>query len=120
MVEESAEPSLIGQVAGIIAMISALVKTLPPATRVRLQRQIHAEFESLLSAMSATSGEDAQAERNSVEWMRDLFLKKIEELNPNQKAKGARIAKGSIRKPVLENQHPVVEPGASKDVDFEL
>ena len=119
MVEESDERSLMGQVAGIIAMMSALVKTLPPTTRRRLQGQIHAEFESLLSAMSTTGGPDVLAERSSVEWMRDLFLKRIEELAPKQTAGRSRQGKAGSRR-VLKNQAPVVEPQESKDVDFEL
>jgi len=101
--EESDEPRWMGQLAGVIAMMSALVKALPRQTRDRLQRQIHTEFESLLSAMSATSGPDVHVDRSSVEWMRDLFLKRIDQLNSQRPARPVSRRKAtSAHKPVAE------------------
>ena len=77
MEEEPDQPNLLGQMAGIIAMMSALAKTLPPAARRRLLHETQVEFESLLAAMSGAGDSQVRAERESVEWMRDLFLKRI-------------------------------------------
>lgn len=121
MAEEWDEPAMTGQLAGIIAMMSALVKTLPPTARARLKRQLHVEFESLLSAMSAAGDPDVQAERNGVEWMRDLFLKRIEQMDPKQKAR--RIRKGKAdraRRPAPDDPPPVLDHRPSTTVDFEL
>ena len=121
MAEESDQPELMGQVAGIIAMMSAIVKTLPPTARGRLERHIHAEFESLLAAMAATSEPDARCDLQRVEWMRDLFLKRIEESKsrkPHRRISGRKA--DSVRKPVAQDQPPVAEHQAPKDVDFEL
>ena len=121
MHEESDSPALTGQVAGIIAMLSAILKTLPPTTRRRLQPQVHAEFESLLTAISTTDGPQAQAERNSVEWIRDLFLNRLEQLNSKQTARRNRKGKAdSAPRPVLDNTPPIVERRATTNVDLEL
>ena len=121
MEKERDEPHVLGQVAGIIAMMSALVRTLPPSTRKRLLNQVQVEFDALLTSMSATDASQVRAERESVEWMRDLFLKKIEELNNPQPARRvSRRKAGASRKPAPEYQPPAAERQAPKDVDFEL
>src|SRR5688572_23374544 len=86
MNDQRDEPHLIGRTAGILAIVSAMVKTLPPSTRKRLLRQTQVEFESLLAAMSKTSGSESQHEREGVEWMRDYFLKQIAEADSKQKS----------------------------------
>ena len=116
MEEESAEHSVLGQMAGIIAMMSALVKALPPSTRKRLLHQTQVEFESLLTAMS-TAGTQAQAERESVEWMRDLFLRRIEQADAKPTRRRTRKAPAGAA--------PAQDTGAGKqpassNVDFEL
>ena len=106
MGEERDKLDVLGQMAGIIAMISALVKTLPPSTRKRLLRNTQAEFESLLAAMSTGSASGAYVERESVEWMRDLFLKRIDQADSKQSSR--RVSKAAA------NAKP------STNIDFEL
>src|SRR5262245_14986803 len=118
MIEDYDEPGLTGQVAGIIAMMSALLKALPPTARQRLQKQMHAEFESLLAVMSTSNGPDGQADLNSVEWIRDLFLKKIEQLDSKPAAR--RIRKATVNHPRGPATKPVVQRPVSADVDLEL
>ncbi|HKA40867.1 MAG TPA: hypothetical protein VKF40_02645 [Burkholderiales bacterium] len=121
MDEERDRPNLLGQMAGIIAMMSALVKTLPPSIRKRLRQQTQVEFESLLAAMSTASAAEVHAERESVEWMRDLFLRRIEQ--PDSKQSRRRVPKAAAdsggspapdKRPRAEDQ-----PGSTK-VDFEF
>lgn len=117
MEEEIDKPDLVGQVAGIIAMLSALVKTLPPAARKRLLRQMQIEFESLLTAMSATGASPVQTERESVEWMRDLFLKRIEQADAKPVRRRTRQASGDA----ASGQAPdASRQPVKKNVDFEL
>ena len=117
MQEKHEEPDLVGQMAGIIAMMSALVKVLPQSTRKRLLLQIQVEFESLLAAMSAAGASGGQAERESVEWLRDLFLRRIERADAKPQRRRLRKAPGMTA--------PASDPGTSRqpvstDVDFEL
>lgn len=114
MDEESDKPDLVGQMAGIIAMMSALVKALPPSTRKRLLHQTQVEFESLLAAMATAGASQVQAERESVEWMRDLFLRRIEQAG--LKPARSRIRKGSASG---KDSDAPRQPD-SKNVDFEL
>jgi hypothetical protein len=71
------EAFLVGQVASLIAVMSALVQALPPATRKRLLLQLTPQFESLIAAMRATEAPGVQTERKGAEWVRDLFLSQI-------------------------------------------
>ena len=115
------EPHLVGQTAGLIAMMSALVKTLPPSTRKRLLRQTQAEFDSLLAAMSTGSASDAQTEREGVAWMRDQFLKRIAEAESKQKSrKGLKTAGDARQAPAMGKGSSAREPRSSTNVDFEL
>ena len=68
---------LMGQIAGIIAVISAVIEALPPTARKRLERQMHSQFESLLAAMHRTGASEAGTEFEGAKWIRDLYLKKI-------------------------------------------
>ena len=121
MDDERDEPNLMGQTAGIVAMMSALVKTLPPSTRKRLLRQTHAEFESLLAAMSTTSASQAKSEREGVEWMRDLFLKRIAQADSKQKShKVSKAGEGPGRRTEVDKRSQAIERPSSTDVDFEL
>ena len=117
MQEKYEEPDLVGQMAGIIAMMSALVKVLPQSTRKRLLQQTQVEFESLLAAMSATSAPQVQAERESVEWMRDLFLRRIEQADAKPGRRRIRKAPGAAP-PAKDSDTP--QRPASANVDFEL
>ncbi len=72
------EAFLAGQVASMIAVMSALVEALPAATRKRFVQKLHPQFESLIAAMRTTGAADAQTERRGAEWVRDLFLNQIE------------------------------------------
>ena len=83
------EAFLVGQVASLIAVMSALVQALPPATRQRLLRQLTPQFESLIAAMRTTGESDAQTERKGAEWVRDLFLSQI--AKADKKAHGRKI-----------------------------
>jgi hypothetical protein len=113
MDDERDVPHLMGQTAGLIAMMSALVKALPPTARKRLLRQTHAEFESLLATISTTSASEAQSEREGVEWMRDLFLKRIAEADSKQKSR-------KVLKTAGDAGQPAKKQPSSTDVDFEL
>ena len=117
MEEERDEPNLLGQMAGIIAMISALVKVLPPSTRKRLLQQIEVEFESLLMAMSGAGALHVQAERERVIWMRDLFLRRIGEADPKPARRRTRKASGDA---ALAKDPDAAQQPASPNVDFEL
>jgi hypothetical protein len=77
MAHEHDEAFLMGQAAGIIAVMSALVQALPAATRKRVLKNLRPQFESLIGAMRATGASDAQIERKGAEWVRDLFLSEI-------------------------------------------
>jgi hypothetical protein len=79
MNSERDEATLMGQVAGIIAVMLALVRALPPTARKRMQQQLHSQFESLIAAMSATEAQGVRAGREGAVWMRELFLKQIAE-----------------------------------------
>jgi len=115
------ELHLTGQIAGVIAIMSALVKSLPPSTRTRLLRQTHAEFESLLAAMPATSASQAQHDREGIEWMRDLFLKRIAEADSKQKnRKVPKAAQDAGHPTPPANRSPAVERPSSTEIDFEL
>ncbi len=85
MDDERDEANLMGQVAGIIAVMSAVVQALPPSTRKRLPQQLHTQFDSLLAAMSATGAHEARAGREGAEWVRDLFLKQLAKANKKSK-----------------------------------
>jgi hypothetical protein len=121
MNDERDEPHLTGQIAGVIAMMSALVKALPPSTRKRLLRQTHAEFESLLAVMSAKSTSQAHIDREGIEWMRDLFLKRIAEADSKQKNRKVPKAAEDAGQPApTANRSPAVERPSSTEIDFEL
>jgi hypothetical protein len=122
MHEERDEPNLMGQIAGMIAIMSAMVKSLPPSTRKKLLNQAHAEFESLLAAMSTTSGSGAQTERECVEWMRDHFLKQIAQANPKQKRRRGRAAAEEVAQDTAldTRSQSSNELPPSADVDIEL
>ena len=117
MEEGRGEPNLLGQMAGTIAMISALVKTLPPATRRRLLHHTQVEFESLLAAMSDAGVSQVRAERESAEWMRDLFLRRIAQadLKPSRR----RIRKAPEGSAPDKDSDARRQP-ASTNIDFEL
>jgi len=117
MEEEHGEPNVLGQMAGIIAMMSALVKTLPPATRKRLLDQTQVEFESLLAAMSAADVSQVRSERESAEWMRDLFLRRIEQADLKPTRSRIRKAPGGF---ASANDSDARRQPASTNVDFEL
>ena len=98
-------------------MMSALVKVMPPAMRKRLLHQTQVEFESLLAAMSAAS--PVQVERESVEWMRDLFLKRIARVDEQPTRRRVRKAAANA----APGKDPVADPRrepAATNVDFEL
>ena len=85
MNNERDEANLMGQVAGIIAVMSAIVQALPPSTRKRLQQQLHVQFESLTAAMCTTGAAEAGPAREGAEWIRDLVLKQIAKANKKPK-----------------------------------
>ena len=77
MEQERDEAFLMGQAAGIIAVMSALVQASPPSTRKRMLEKLRPQFESLFTAMRTTGITEAQTERKGAEWVRDLFLSQI-------------------------------------------
>ena len=112
---------LMGQIGGIIAMLSALVQTLPPATRKRLVRQTHAEFESLVAAMSQSAGApDAQKSREGAEWIRDLFLKRIASADIRTKSRKVAMPPGDSQSTASEREPGNLERPSATGVDIEL
>jgi hypothetical protein len=105
----SDESDLSAQVAGIVAMISALIKSLPAANRKRLLRHIVAEYDALSAAMSSAGA--SQADRDGAQWMRDLFLKRIAALD-------SKPVHRKRSKPAQNS--PAVTTRPRKPVDFEL
>ena len=87
------EAFLAGQVASMIAVMSALLEALPAATRKRLLQELHPRFESLLAAMRTTGATDAQTERKGAEWARDLFLRQLQ--TAGKKSKPRKTAPGA-------------------------
>jgi hypothetical protein len=85
MDNERDEANLMGQVAGIIAVMSAVVQSLPPSTRKRLAQQLHPQFESLMEAMCTMGPAEAEPAREGAEWVRDLFLRQIAKANKKRK-----------------------------------
>ena len=117
MKEQSDEPNLLGQMAGIIATMSALVKVLPPSTRRRLLQEIEVEFESLLTAMSGGGASQVPVERESVEWVRDLFVRRIEQAGAKPVRRRTRKAPGDA---ATGKGPDAAHQPASTNVDFEL
>jgi len=76
---------LMGQTAGIIAVVSALVQASPPSTRKRMLQKLRPKFESLIGGMRETGMTEAQTERKGAEWVRDLFLRQIAKAEKNPK-----------------------------------
>lgn len=94
MNEQHDEAFLMGQVASLIAVMSAMVQALPSATRKRLLQQLIPQFESLIAAMHTTGQSDLQTERKGAEWARDLFLSRIamaEKIPRARKKSSARL-----------------------------
>lgn len=77
MEHERDEAFSMGQAAGIIAVMSALVQASPPSTRKRLREKLRPQFDFLLASMRKTGMTEAQTERQGAEWVRDLFLDQI-------------------------------------------
>ena len=96
MNHERDEANLMGQVAGIIAVMSAVVQALPPSTRKRLSQQLHTQFESLIAAMRTTGTSDAEAGREGAEWVRDLFLRQIAQANKMPKDRETSSPAGDV------------------------
>src|SRR4051812_19685761 len=84
MSDETDEAFLMGQAAGIVAVMSALVQASPLSTRKRMLLKLGPQFESLISAMRTTGLTEAHTERKGAEWVRDLFLRQVGAANkPN-------------------------------------
>jgi len=95
------EALLMGQAAGLIAVMSALVQASPPSTRKRMLEKLRPQFESLFAAMRTSGMTEAQTELKVAEWVRDLFL--------------SQILKAEKKQKVPESSRPAVEA-----LDFEL
>lgn len=100
MNQQHDEAFLMGQVASLIAIMSALVQALPAATRKRVQQNLTPQFDSLIAAMRTTGQSDLQTERKGAEWVRNLFLSQI--------AKAEKAPKSRKK------------PSAAAAVDFQL
>ena len=85
MDRERDEANLMGQFAGMIAVMSAMVQALPPSARKRMQQHLHVQFDTLIAAMCKTGETEARAGREGAEWIRDLFLKEIAKANKKPK-----------------------------------
>jgi hypothetical protein len=66
--------------------MSAVVQALPPSTRKRLVPLVHAQFETLIAAMSASGAAGAGTGSEGAEWVRDLFLRRIDQAARKPKA----------------------------------
>ena len=71
------EALLMGQAAGLIAVMSALVQASPPSTRKRKLEKLRPQFESLITAMHTTGVTESMTEQKGAEWIRNLFLAQI-------------------------------------------
>jgi hypothetical protein len=89
MINEKDEANLMGQVAGIIAALSALIDALPPATCKRLQRQLDARFDSLLAGMRSSGAGEGTAECEGAQWVRELLVRQLAETKPKAKDRKA-------------------------------
>ena len=87
MNHERDEAFLMGQAAGIIVVMSALVQASPPSTRKRMLQKLRPQFDSLIAAMRTTGATEAQTERKGAEWVRDLFLSQIAEADKKSKVR---------------------------------
>ncbi|MEO7728765.1 MAG: hypothetical protein ABIS45_16055 [Burkholderiales bacterium] len=83
------EAFLMGQIASMIAVMSALVQALPATTRKRLLQQLRPQFESLIAGMHTTGITDVQTERKGAEWVRDFFFRQIEKADQSPKTRKA-------------------------------
>jgi len=86
------EANLMGQIAGMIAVMTAVVQALPPTTRRRLPAQLGVQFDALLTAMRTTAPDDVESGIEGAEWVRDLFLNQIEKSLPGKVAKTQKPA----------------------------
>ena len=89
MEHERDEAFLMGQAAGIIAVMSALVMASPPSTRKRMLEKLCPQFESLIAAMGTAGLTEAQTERKGAEWVRDLFISQIAETDNTSTVRGS-------------------------------
>ena len=89
MINEKDEANLMGQVAGMIAAVSALIDALPPTTCRRLQRQLDARFTSLLEGMRSSGAGEGTAEREGAQWVRELFLRQLADAKTKAKQQKA-------------------------------
>ena len=64
----------LGQVTGIVGVLSAVVDVLPRSARQRLPARLHASFEPLIAVMLTDSGARADVAREGAEMVRDAFL----------------------------------------------
>src|SRR3954470_17062917 len=94
MDRERDEANLMGQAAGLIAVLFAVVQALPPSTRKRLPQQLNAQFDSLLAAMRATGAPDTDASVAGAEWVRDLFLKRLADDKPKGRSSSRKAQNG--------------------------
>ncbi len=77
MINEKDEANLMGQFAGIITAISALIEALPPATRKRLQQRLDARFTSLLGGLRSSGAGEGTAECEGAQWVRELLFRQL-------------------------------------------
>ena len=68
---------MLGQLTGIVGVLSAVVDALPPAAREQLPARLHASFEPLIAVMLADTGADADVAREGAEMVRDTFLEAL-------------------------------------------
>jgi hypothetical protein len=68
------EANLLGQITGIVGVLSAVINALPPSARKQLPGRLHASFEPLIAKMLADTGADADAAREGAEMVRNTFL----------------------------------------------
>jgi hypothetical protein len=78
MIDDKDEAHIRGQLAGLIAVMSAFADGLLAATRDRELRQMEPQFEAPLKAIGGTRDHHTDAEREAAQWIRDLFTKKLQ------------------------------------------
>jgi len=89
MGDQRDEAFLVGQAAGIIAVMSALVQAQPATTRKRMLQKLRPLFDSLTAAMRSSGATEAQIERKGAEWVRDLFISQIAEADKKTKTRAS-------------------------------
>lgn len=75
---ERANFDMLGQITGLVAVLSAMIDTMPRDTLIAFRKGLDKEFEPLLAMMLADPASDADPSREGVEAVREAFLEKVD------------------------------------------